>query len=79
MSEEEMNITVVFDKKDKVKILDIFDKSVDDAGFIVDNKGRRVETPDGDDIRISDFAGIKKGSELFFKSDFPTLLELVKD
>ncbi|MDE2489256.1 MAG: hypothetical protein KGM24_00305 [Elusimicrobia bacterium] len=58
--------------------MDTFDKAVDVEGFIVEksNPKQRVLTRDGEEVRVEDFAGIKKGSLLFFKKDLPSLITL---
>lgn len=70
--------TITFDASVKSEILALFDKEIDQQGFIVEkgNPSQRVHTPDGDEILSSDFAGIFKGSEILVKSDIVSLLEL---
>lgn len=38
---------------------------------------KKVITPDGEDMVLRDFAGIRKGSEIFIKSDLPSLIHLL--
>lgn len=70
--------TITFDNGLKEFILDIFSKQVDREGFIVekDNIKQRVLAPDGQEVRLEQFAGIKRGSEIFIKSDLISLMNL---
>jgi len=69
---------ITFDSSAKRDILDFFDKTVDNEGFIVekDNPDQRVLTVDGDEVHINKFAGLRRGSEIFIKSDLLSLIEL---
>ncbi len=69
-----------FDKEIKKDILDLYGKTTDEEGFIVEkeNVRQKVLTPKGEEIHIDDWAGIVKGSEAFVKSDAFSLLELAK-
>ncbi|MBI3317916.1 MAG: hypothetical protein HYZ90_02040 [Candidatus Omnitrophica bacterium] len=73
-----MSETITFDKAAKHYILEAFGLGLDKEGYIVerDNPSQKVLTVDGDEITEGEFAGIKKGSLLFFKSDLPSLIEL---
>lgn len=73
--------TVTFEESFKKEILTIFDKSVDDDDFIVEasNPTQKVLTPNGEDIRLKEFAGIKKGSEIFIKGDLISLIEFATE
>lgn len=81
MEQKKVRMKVVFDSSVKNQILDIFDKSIDNEGYIVekDDLDNRVETPNGEEIPAKRFAGIRRGSEIFLKSDLPTFLELADD
>ncbi|HLE50208.1 MAG TPA: hypothetical protein VI791_03625 [Patescibacteria group bacterium] len=59
-------------------ILESFGKVVDKENYVVEKSdpSQRVLTPDGDGIRLEQFAGIKKGSEVFIKSDIVSLVRL---
>ncbi|PKN00635.1 MAG: hypothetical protein CVU78_00240 [Elusimicrobia bacterium HGW-Elusimicrobia-2] len=76
MSEEV--ITFREDQKTKEFILKIFGKTVDADGYVVetDNLAQRVLTPDGEELLLDDFAGVQKGSELFIKSDLPSIFKV---
>lgn len=69
---------VLFDEDSKRKFLEIMNKSVDSEGFIVekDNPTQRVLTKEGVEIKFTEFAGVRKGSEIFIKNDIDSILEL---
>ncbi|GBE18328.1 hypothetical protein BMS3Abin16_00925 [archaeon BMS3Abin16] len=69
---------ITFEASAKEDILSFFDKSVDDEGLIVekDNPSQRVITLEGEEISLKEFAGIKRGSEIFIKSDLISLMNL---
>lgn len=73
-----MNI-ITFEASAKEEILSFFDKTIDDDGFIVEKEDttQRVITPDGEEITLEEFAGLRKGSEIFIKSDLPSLINLI--
>lgn len=72
-----MNI-ITFDKFARQFILESFNKDLDLDGYIVEksNPEQRVLSPNGDVIRENEFAGVKKGSEVFIKSDLLSIIEL---
>jgi len=69
---------VIFDESSKIKLLELMNKSVDSEGFIIEknNPTQRVLTKDGEEIKLSEFAGVRKGSEIFIKNDINSILEL---
>lgn len=70
--------TVVFSDSidSKLAVLHLTGKSVDQGGYIVEAlSGERVVSPSGEDVRLQDFAGIRKGSEIIITNDLPSLLE----
>lgn len=71
---------ITFSKDAREDILDLFGKTVDDEGYIVekDSIEQRVLTPKGEEIHIEDWGGVVKGSEAFIKSDAISLTELAK-
>ena len=73
-----MDKIITFDESAKIDILSFFDKTVDDNGYVVEKDGdqQKVITPHGEEITLGEFAGIRKGSEIFIKSDLPSLIEL---
>lgn len=71
--------TITFDVSLKEEMLSCFGKTIDDEGYIVekDHPDQRVITLDGNPITLEEFAGIRKGSEIYLKSDLPSLIELL--
>ena len=70
---------ITFDAASKQEVLSYFGKTTDQDGYLIeaDNPTQRVITPDGENITIEEFAGIRKGSEIYIKSDLPSLIELI--
>ena len=68
---------IIFETSAKEEILSYFDKKIDDLGYIVEveNPNQKVLTPDGEEINLQEFAGLRKGSEIFIKSNLPSLIE----
>lgn len=71
---------ITFSKNVREDILELFGKSLDEEGFIVekDDTSQRVLTPKGEEIHIDEWAGVVKGSEAFVKNDALSLIELAK-
>lgn len=69
---------ITFHKSVKTFILNTFDKKINKDGVIVEKKNpqQKVLAPDGQEVTIEQFAGIKRGSEVFIKSDLLSLLKL---
>lgn len=70
--------TITFDDtpRSKKALLQLFDKSIDSDGYIIEAKsGERVVSPRNEEVHIDDFAGIRPGSEIFLTNDLPSLLE----
>jgi hypothetical protein len=77
-----MNIkTITFTKSASDFILDVFGKTTNEEGYLVEksNPEQKVLNPYGEEIHIDQFAGIKKGSEVFIKSDLISLMRLCDD
>ncbi len=69
---------ITFDKSAKEFILDSFDKKVNNESYVVEKEtGNKVIANDGQDLLISQFGGIKKGSEVFIKSDIISVMQLL--
>ena len=66
-----------FDASARNFILDAFGKSVDKEKYVVEksNPSQRVLTPKGEEFRARQFAGVRKGSEVYIKSDIASLIE----
>ncbi len=64
---------ITFDAGLKLEILSCFNKTVDDSGYIVecDDPGQRVLTPNGEDVALDEFAGIKKALKFLSKQTCP--------
>jgi len=71
-----MSIQITFDNSARDFVLDAFGKSVRD-GFVVEKATptQRVLTPRGEEIPETEFAGVRKGSVIFVKSDIVSLVE----
>ncbi len=70
--------TVTYNDSDIARrtILKLTGKEVDTEGYIVESgTGNRVISPSGEEVLFSDFAGIRKGSEIIITKDLPSLLE----
>lgn len=69
---------ITFDKSVREFIFDTFDKTLDKEGFLVekDNLNQKVLTPEGLEIKEDEFGGVKKGSEVYIKSDLPSIIKL---
>lgn len=72
---------LTFDESFKEDILELFDKSIDSEGFIIEksNPKQRVLSEDGQEVKVEEFGGIKKGSEVFIKNDLVSLMRLSKE
>lgn len=69
---------VTFDSEFREEILSAFGKTKDSDGFIVDvaEPSSKVYTQDGIDLESDRFAGIRKGSHVFIRSDIRSLIGL---
>lgn len=69
-------ITFGSDLISKKAILQLFSKSVDDEGFVIELKtGARVVTPNNEEVHVDKLGAIRPGSEVFVTNDLPSLLE----
>lgn len=72
--------TLTFEDSSVDYILEMFDKTVDDAGYIVEqDTGERVLTPEGEEITVDELGIIADGSEMFIKDNYVSLLQYVKE
>ena len=73
-------LKIIFNEDSKEDILEIFGKTIDNEGYLVeaDNKHQRVLTKKGEEIHIKEWAGVVNGSEAFIKSNAFSLIELAK-
>lgn len=69
---------LTFDASARKFVLDAFDKGVDKDGFIVEKSSpsQRILTAEGEEIKVDELAAIRKGSEVFIKSDLISLIGL---
>lgn len=73
-----LNKVITFDSSLKRYILSIFGKRVDGEGYIIE-EGKPTEraiTPDGEEVREEDFAGLHKGSLIFVRSGIISTIKL---
>lgn len=73
-----MKEVITFEKEAKKDVLELFGKITDAQGYIVDieDPTQKILASDGDYLTIEDFAGIRNGSLVFFKSDINSVVEL---
>jgi hypothetical protein len=73
--------TITFDKGAANFILNALGKTIGKDGYIIEknNPDQMVITPSGEEIKYTDFAGVKPGSEVFIKSDIVSLVTLASD
>ncbi len=71
---------ILFNEQSLPFILEIFGKTINEDGFIIDmNTGEPIQTPEGDFLTKEKFGGIKKGSEIFLKDDLLTVIKLAEN
>jgi len=71
---------ITFDDSSKEFVLGVLSKSLDDEGYIVESDtGIRVLGQDGEPVHSDDFGGVRKGSEIFFKNDLPSVLAAIQE
>lgn len=71
-----IKLTFSNDKNTKKFLLSLFNKSVDKEGYIIEEgTNKRVISSDGDEIKLSEFGGIVKGSEIFIKNNIVSLIK----
>lgn len=68
-----------FNASAKAEILEALGLSKDEEGFIVEkaNPSQRVLTPDGEEVPYKKLGVIEKGSLLFTKSDYFSLMNFL--
>lgn len=70
---------ITFDEELAPDILSAFGKSIDKDGYIVESStGEKVPSKDGSEVKLAEFGGIIKGSEIFLKSDIASLINFVE-
>lgn len=72
-----MRNSVVFDSDLKDYVLSVFGKKTDKDGYVVDKAlPSQREYDEGVPVAVKDFAGVRKGSILFFRTDISSLLKV---
>ena len=73
-------ISLTFDSSLRNEVLEFFDKKVNEENIIVErsNPQQHVLSSDGQEVKIEEFGGIKKGSEVFIKNDIISLMRISK-
>jgi len=69
---------VLFEDNKLIKefILDALGKKVGAGGFILDSQtNERVLTFNKEEVKVKEFGGIRKGSEIIFKSDIGSVID----
>ncbi|MEP7166900.1 MAG: hypothetical protein ABI758_02905 [Candidatus Woesebacteria bacterium] len=70
-----INIKFGSNKESKSFVLSLFDKTIDNEGYIIEQKSKkRVLSADGQEITLEEFGVIKNGSEIFAKDDIAALV-----
>lgn len=73
------NPKIFFTSKTSSLILEAFGKSENEDGYLIDSLTKElILTPENEEIHISKFGGLKKGSEIFLKNDLSTIINLVE-
>jgi hypothetical protein len=72
-----MKTKITFTERTIPFILEIFGKSINEEGFIIEtNTGELVLTTNGETIKSNELAGFSKNG--FFKNDLFSIMELVE-
>lgn len=67
------------DPDTKKYILALFNKSVDEEGFIIENgTDKRILSSDGYEISLIEFGGITNGSEIYIKDNIVSLIDFYR-
>lgn len=71
------NLILTFDRSAASFVLGAFGTAVDENNYLVEasDRTRKVLTPKGEEIRRAEFAGVRKGSAIYIKSDIDSLIE----
>ena len=69
--------SITFQPEARNYVLNLLGKAVDEEGYVIEKDSReRVVTPDGDEVQVSEFAGVHKGSMVFVKKDLASVLQM---
>lgn len=71
------NKVITFDPELKETILKALGKSIDEEGYIVQasHPENRVLDIEGTEVKLEEFGGYRKGSEIFVKSDIGSIIK----
>ncbi len=71
---------ITFEKSASEFVLDAFGKKIDPDGYIVERQEPKqfVLTPDAEKIKLEEFGGIRRGSEIFIKNDLMSLIDALR-
>jgi len=73
------DLEIYFTKKSAPIILEAFGKSINGDGYIIDSESKElILTPENEEIHISKFGMLKKGSEIFVKNDLASIINHVE-
>ena len=74
----QMSTDIVFEESRIEYLLDLFDKDVDDEGYIIEaDTQKRVTSSDGNEIKPADIGVVGHGSEIFVEDDFTSIVDYV--
>lgn len=74
-----MSLKITFDESARGFVLDAFGEGVRDEFVVEKSKPtERVITPRGEEVPVKEFAGVRKGSVIFVKSDIVSLVEVAE-
>lgn len=75
-----MSPDIVFEDSRLEYLLELFDKEVDEEGFIVEaGSGERVISRSGKEIKKGDLGVIAHGSEVFIEDNFTEIVDYLSD
>lgn len=68
---------LLFTERSLPFILKAFGKEINEDGLIIEIETKEpVLTPEGEEININEFGGLKKGSDIFLKNDLFSIMNL---
>lgn len=71
--------TITFDESAIEEVLEGFDRTVDQEGFVFNpEEGNRETNDEGEEIPKEHFAGLERGSVIVLDDDFNTIVDHVK-
>ncbi len=73
----EPRFILTFDRASIPFVLRAFKKKVDADGYVVEEDGQEVVTPRGEGILKGEFAGIRRGSDIFVRDDMASILDVL--